>query len=440
MISDNNFRRATEIISNLEHAGLTGKFRAKHGTPLAELMATTIDMQGSYIGDRRDTVGNAPHEALIKSASEMIRNTVEGSLYRARSVVLPIVKELMTDAEEHCGEPINGIDMEVVEFEVPEVFNRYGFEELLAGSLSSAEKAPKIDKWMLPTFSEEQLTMLGKTGISMVDETMGLLNSTDSMRRANAINFIAKYVPVSPGFNEEDILVRLYAFLLCISIVHHAEDLGVEMPYVLHVKHMRGKLATDLTRIINNLRRAINSGRMFVSLSTSKAVVFKESYQAFLKAGGTIEAVIGGAIKNAIMLRKDDLLANAGDYCKVYSGTVAARTAAITSRRLQMYRAKVHKDLREIIKTDERFADIKDQALVNLEERLKTLEIMKGMTYNFVLDLVCNSLYPQADTFRLICEVDSICAADETIKPKEAAGVVAVNMAIKWWLLQVERV
>lgn len=182
-----------------------------------------------------------------------------------------------------------------------------------------------------------------------------------------------------------------------------------------------------------------SGGRGFTSPTTGHIIVNGDLYNEFLEAGGTPEALMGGAYADQ-PTNADDLLRRNDELIKAYKSretTLREQLSATRySRVLDQIRVEVFRylrtlDERELIRSREEY----------VQEIRKELSLMRNSDldalWGFVRGLVCRVFFPHTNALRCLTKLDEVATRMPDVDVQVASFHATVEMMVDWLFEQI---
>jgi len=469
MISKSEAQRGYHIVGSADMQYGGGVVAAADGTMLSavvnshqvlasaedDVTETTEDYDSTVAAVRNRYNRNSPktpfHHTKEKEALEkFIADRIGASTSFAKNVVMPIVNEILEDAqEEFTKDPITRI----VSTDGPDIINDSDLDEFLA-SLSSGE--PKSDT----ALSKTSPMVLSKLPASVDDITdFGI----------PCLNNLAKVVKDTSVLMWSDMstyraMVALASDLLLTHAVREnlipEFDLGSESPLVVTaiIEH-RADLAASLIVSLDKLRKLFSDTNLVVTSTYGSAgrliIVVGRSYRKFLRNGGTPEAILecNMTLDNAGQNNPDNLRANCN---RMYQGNVDPAHTKLATERYNSYlrlkagaaRVNTSRDIatytllvlgayvRETYPAD---SDDRARLFNRMNDYSDANPMVPGSPADlYVTRFVCHVLTDGVNnSLDIILGMRKLMADDGELKPAEAAMIISARLCVDWLLSQV---
>lgn len=413
------------------------------GTPLAALMDVTIDSQGNDVTHERSIAGVNLHDHILQES--MIRVTMDylhKSQHRARSVVLPIINDVMEDA--HRG--VQGRIAEQTQFkitrdkysplmDVPSFLSMTDIDFAYEGILSKS-----LPSHLLPEIDFNAVTDLMKVNVGKIDEAgKSYLNNSFAQK---------VWVSVSNDFEGRltDTMIRegreyapgAFYVLKCILLNEEALDISLQDSVRLYIEAACALLAARIRFQDSRRKAAIETGNVIESYSDLNIRVNGDNYNRYLKDGGTPEAVMGAALMGrGGVVTRDYLFSHASAIVETYDAYVASQQAQLKSMRAEAYRVVLPQALFDYVKDMEEYKGRIVELRESIWAKMDMVALNEADIYPAVRQLVCTVLYPKADTLKVLSRMDELLRNNPDMDSADASTACYSSLLVDYLLSQV---
>lgn len=421
-----------------------------------------IDLAADLPSRTDETTGYSEHDVAMTEVADAIATAVGGHLNFARTVVAPVVNDLVEKIQKHAASIMhdNMLDLEIKQMNLPgPLLEPAIIDSIEANKVSRTAYPGNRIRMVIPTVDEiiEQM----KTGAASADkaiETYAHTLGDEKLVRIYSILFAgnddltatvaSSFTPSEPDlYNTEDGLdIALVGFLISRRIWSEPPE-GVEMnlkTYEDEMVKLRNESAGFLSTYIYNFQRNVDAGILINGYTSTTVMVNAPVYKKWIENGGKNEIIFGNLVTASpsmtvedISIRADELIKNWENFCAIHATTQSNRRFVAMKEIVALeFGASIAEASEEDLPLNEREAVMNrfKAELANTCEEDITPECLNL----WILKLVCNSRYYTTDAYRIISSIDSIVSRNPSIDVKEAASIAATEYIVYWLASQMK--
>lgn len=468
MISQKTTESVMPIVANLRAAG---KFVTEASdTPLAELVRAGISAT-TYVKSTQpnakmyydtiweDSIKSGPdglvgHDIAMDEIVAAAVDTVNANLNIARNEAMPTVKEIYAVYSKHMEEL--DIDAKSPVVIMPNIYSEVWGSPYLDGLVSRFVDVP-LDvaefPMALPSLSGEEIHAMIRTGIASFDVQIKVwLNNLPADKLVNTYNktFVNKSVSVGHQIGSQHVVNGsnldrndlLMIFLIATGFEDNIPD-GVNMPLEmlqLHMSKMREQagraLAIELLRRERDVANEVLVYQVSEPDINSKRTVRvnNDVYLKYLKNGGTPESIYGAVINDGPKT-VTALVDNAEKNAKTWNSFQILQNQRVAA---QVYTAQRDSVLyaisKYIVSSDpESLPTAKDALQVRLRKVVgECREKDFDVEIVAVRNIVCDVLYANTNSKKLLLAMDAVEEANPSLEPREVALYATIDLVAQW--------
>jgi hypothetical protein len=470
MLTSEAIQSAIPLSSIVEAAGMT--VMPIEGTPLAELVIATRTAehfktqtgQAELDLDFIEVLANAPvsdevkfseHDIALDSAVPIIAKAVRNHLTFARTVVVPVVEELIEKTKLSIASltPASLLGMEVIIKETPKPFLNASFtqsvERFAEGPFLTPARAMK-----LPTIPVSEIIGLMKTGAGNVDtdiEMWAASKGADFFIRLWEMVFQVNALDdVTDSLTFNDILedrtngaeYALAVYLITRTLFEQSEPMpGVEMTLEVYedlVIQYRNQAAKRVMREIGRYDSMMKNGNMVVSSTRNKITVNDELYRKWIAEGGENEMLFGNLLNTPVYTSIQTINEHAAELKLDWNRFAVLQASVEKARRFARIKDALHftfrQQLRDMVEGEAAVAGNVDVIMKRFDELLETIreaEIDTSFS-NVCLKLVHGARFPYTSADKILFGINKYLETVPGINPREAAAMATLEYICAW--------
>ena len=464
MLSTQAMQSAQAIVNNLDSrnlivAPLQGSVLeilvGSSGVAEAAMMHARDDhsLDVGYLSDlsgRPDPLtGYASHTVDMEEIVAKVADAVTNHLKHARTVVAPMVDELVQRIvpllEQAAQTSMSDLEVSVYSLPAPML------EPALIDSAMRAKDiapAPFVFDLALPQYSAAQIIEAMKSGVVSLDAAIDSWAGALAPEQLEAIwQQVFTRTPATINsadvFNnaESGLTTALVAFLVARKLWNNAPD-DTNMSareYEDRMVEVRDQSALRLIREFNVVERDERNGVLVRKYTRNKVEVNAKVYKTWLENGGTNELLFGNILSSRPAVMGEDILAKASECQDAWNRYTMLNRTVEAGKRFNAAKNILRVEATALLSNlsqDELPLQNRQMVVKQFEDALactKEDEVLRP--YDWVLRVLCESLYRQSDARRILEGINRVMAHSPGVDVREAAAVSAVEY-IAWWLSQ----
>ena len=398
--------------------------KVRPGTPLALLMDVSVDSNGEDITGHIATTGVNVHDEVMASVIAQGEAYLQQSMFRARSVVLPICNDLVDAIQgEVTKRVIKQTELTIVKTNFAELMNVPSFMSMVQTEMVYDEliRRPLPINALPPIRFEDVMDKL-KVGVANIDEAGSeFLNPTFtsyvwSVITGNVAVDIDRFISeMGPSF-----AVGAFYVLECILRNEQQLDITISDAVRLYIKAVCAFLASRIRILDSRRQRGIELGRLITAVGGKTIYVNGDTYNAYLKAGGSPEVIMGASFEGVPRTRSE-IESRADTYLEAYDKYVRSNQTQVKSMRSEAIRVVMPTLFYDYIRTEEKYKDSLIELRECINDKMNMVAINENDIYPSVRQLVCSVLYPKADTLKVLSRIDELLKANPDMDQADAA-------------------
>lgn len=379
------------------------------------------------------------HSMTMEEASDYVAAIGKSVLATARNVVKPAILQVITDVEETINnhmtpiEPINIIDVRLIkEWEHPIVKNLLSRYQSLPVATLGRNDIPRI---AMPADLADHMA----TGNVDVDKMFQAVLAETGLTVHAVFESIFGGGEVGAYGAEWYIKRNLYLAQLLFVVVASEKPWSNSGLGGVEWSALMNKLANSLGALCNQMYKQFNSdianGLLFIRSEGNSVWLVGETYDKFLDAGGSPEAIIGKCIsKDWVAISSDQILAKKDAYLEAWRGWHAAQRYQEESSKIANIRTAFYQALCKFIENGDKAqvnGGVQD-LLVRAANRANALmpshcnDLSKA-----AIHVVCDVLYPHLPAKELILRINQLV---ENGEDGEVAAGTAISEYVNDWI------
>lgn len=442
---------------------------AVENTPLAALVKESIPLhnpnlvEGGYA--LRDAAFNVewtanasqpgtdlkPHDLVLDEIVPVVAETVRRNVSNARTVVVPLVEDLVRRAKDAISHltPSELLGVEVTVFNPPAPLMNSSFETSISKFAETNYDAGYSLPFAVPEMDDADIRKLVSTGSSELDKDIDAWLATLPSAYLHSVwaeffmlqktsNLHAYISQARSGFGRSNIDIDK---LLAIHLI--ARNLFDNPPEGCTVSLQGFNDAISYIRNISGARLyfenqdyydEIGKRRILVrSIAGNKIIVNGEVYRNWIEEGGENEVLFGNSLVSTpardvetISNRKDLLLKEWNRHCAIVSAAEATRKFV---RMKEILSNAFHTQL-----MDETDPELNREALLRtFNQQLDCIrESDLDCLYSLSLRLICRTRFPQTDAEQILASINRIAKENPKLEIREAAAVAVIEYIAGW--------
>lgn len=406
-----------------------------------------------YIANEKDeTLGFSQHDIAMDDVTEQVANAVRGHMLFARSVVAPVVAELVENTTNALKEltPSKLLGMEIVVNDPPKPMLNATFEELVRPMEETPYDNPKLGL-RLPTISVQEIKELMKTGTAGLDDQIEIWAAEhgDSMFIWIWENlFQLKYAELNEtkpqvfhdfvNNTEKGLDTAVAVFLLCRKLMDNPPA-GTEMTlnaFNALVVDFRNQAAATICHALDDMNRIVKNKEMVRSVSGSVTTVYGPLYEEWIQAGGDNEVLFGNSLESVPKITIDSINAEAvrlkGNWQRHSLMTATVENNRRYNRVKELLHHNFVKQLANL--SDEEKTNVDAQSVLSkFREQLDVIrESEMENLWDLCLKLVCRSRFYYSSAEEILTGVEEIKKQNPNIEVREAAAISVIRYVSRW--------
>ena len=240
---------------------------------------------------------------------------------------------------------------------------------------------------------------------------------------------------------ESGLTTALVAFLVARKLWNNAPD-DTNMSareYEDRMVEVRDQSALRLIREFNVVERDERNGVLVRKYTRNKVEVNAKVYKTWLENGGTNELLFGNILSSRPADMGEDILAKASECQDAWNRYTMLNRTVEAGKRFNAAKNILRVEATALLSNlsqDELPLQNRQMVVKQFEDALactKEDEVLRP--YDWVLRVLCESLYRQSDARRILEGINRVMAHSPGVDVREAAAVSAVEY-IAWWLSQ----
>lgn len=462
---------------------LTDRFDARglivtpvENTPLAQLVSATrsdsnfvianedgsvtADVESiAYIANKADETGASEHTHRIDEIAAVCIEAISGQINFARSVVAPVVDELVTRTNASLAEitPPSLLGMEVIVFEEPAPILNPGFESLVRRFQEVSYDSPKLEA-RLPDLTPAEILELLKVGTANIDRDIAewaaakgdvfftsiwenvFQHKGGPETEVNSRSFRAWVEHKECGLDH-----ALAIFLLARRLFDGAPS-GTEMElrkFEGVMAEYRDQAGARICRELDELDRINKLGLLIRSYTTTTVTVNQSVYRKWLADGGENEILFGNLLVEPVTTTIEGINEKAGGLKAAWARqcTLVA-TVEANKRHLrvkELLSAQFRRQLQEVVEEERAALGNLDFVQKRFDDELEdAVDADLDDLYGLALCLICKARFPQSSAYDILSGIERVKKANPTLDVREAASLSVIEYIAKWVAVQMQ--
>lgn len=454
MLSNQSITAATQFANSIAASGIALDVR-RHG-PIDLVMATMNPIESSEddgqavrISAQPLNSGFDPHTAEVRRTANMLSSRVAGNIKLARTVINPMIREIITLCEKRKHEiesdsPLNIRIKNVAvlpTFTSPELESMY--ERFKTGTFRPVTIGGPIRTKLIGAINDELLfeglkrgNDVWNTGIAQAlkegRECCGFTEASDLLLREAELpygsvkwfqdpTYLINFLFISSVLNGKMPSVNIEDF----SITERAELAKLQAYY-------GNKLAIQIQTVTNF---AASGNFIFIAESTRKELyVYTKNYLKWIDDGGNADALIGAVASGEESLAgvanniKDNVERYMVTYKTLESRFRAKQRMATTTEMKGVIEASVYRTIHGTLQDEEMRTAIANAKAFFAKHPLQTNEDILGYTRR----AVCRTFAAKTACLEILNDIDAFMEDNESMTIERAAVLAGVRLLAKW--------
>lgn len=458
-----NLSVANQLINNIP---TTKQLMVRDGTPLAGLIKETCQaliLQEGKTSYMDEVIAlsnsNERHELSMDALVSLGANAVSTQFKVIRNDVRSDIDEVFKWVEESLGDTLSlKPDVVICQSYLPEIFNH----QLVAGALEQYQQPAtspiNIETDEYPAMTQADLFAVMCAGDSQLESALGdLVNLSQfdvveiydkHFRDGRIADYPRPTDMIKPYFVTFDLIESVIVFLIANGLNNNPiEGISVSLAeHRLAMAQMMRKYAYSARYRIKAREVAIKNNVVYQTTTVDvgevyQIIVYKETYDSWLEAGGSVEVLIGLHLHRQL----DQLSTISKNQYPNYIESAGQHTAR-----------------RQLLLKDSRSTEVTKATAVAMERLLRDFDfelvpytqteayasfrtVMNKYTYfdnmdiyEYVTKIVCVALYDYLNAYKIITAINSYCVDNPDLSPREAALLAKRDVVMDWLYSQVE--
>lgn len=404
---------------------------------------------GRDLADRLKSLNQiTPHTALVDGEVASAIKIVQRNISLARTDAVPLICSVLDDLKQVINPDIPYAYQRMEVF--PLSFHPVWDTEYVVSQARDFKRAlplKDVPAGIIRSVEEEQYTnllQLTTTGLTQIDALLGKVvqgyetqELLDLFRRVFHDGQRVSFIPESTYSSLNDLVIVHVWAQKVLDMMPERSDLTRDQ-YREAVSNIIAHSGIQLSRALEARAAWKSMGRVVLDYAgNDRVIVNADTYQDFLKAGGTPEVVMGAAISGMRPkpVNQADLLAQGAAFIKGWNQHVT-----ITSRRdqeslMSAARSELFRIVRRRI--EERAAQNLVDSVEGALERLNAALLLIDPRFARapavpVRNLICQVFYPGGDVGLYLEAIDRQAEADEHLSEDEAATLALFDYLSSW--------
>lgn len=470
-LSPESVQIAMPLAEKFGHAGMS--LTPFPGSPLAELhsasssevaFALTSAGEGSLVeslavvanmSEGLDAETPNQHLTVMNRYVEMISAAVQKHFQVARTVVAPAVQEYHERVVTTLGQitPSKLMGVEVVPMNVPEFFNNSNFESEYTRYEDLTLDSPALNM-SLPNLDTETIIENLKTGSGGVDkqiEEWAAVVGHNKLKELYNEAFTQSMDGEPKGWRAlvEDkqcgLDNALALFLWARKLVGNPpEETAMSLDtYNERMEAVRDQAGAKLSRVRNELDRAMKNKMLVRNYDGSKTIVYPAVYEWFMDNGGSNELIYGNALSDNRQFSAEALIGRTEELAGIWNRHVAIVQRTEANNRFSRIVEALEIEFRRMLAEEgaednaEERHRIQDMFVEQLGQvKPKDTECLESLC----LRLMCRSRFYKTDAEKILLSINQNKEDNPSLDIREAAALALIEYVADWMaaLIRVE--
>lgn len=388
------------------------------------------------------------HDAYMDQVSESIAKAVVGHVNFARNIVKPVVLEVGEKIRQSLDKQSAVVKLQdkvqIVQLDVPELVGDASF----MNDLEVYKQKPIVEPSVVAghaTKTKEEILPLILTGSQDTDEK--IINWYSNLDAKWVDAAWSKYFSKEPGtvvlnlslFNKLNLGIFLYLLggKMMEDVTHNQTPMGLPAykQAMADLKEHGGRL---IVSSLSMIRAFDKTKRVVVEVSglLGYCHVYAPNYQAWLKDGGSPEALLGLVVSDSTNAFHTPLLEEKSKLEKAWSSYVSFSNTDSALKKFDEFKSNVILAVRDSYShasdlEKQAWADIpnfEQNAAKILEEEVEDLRAADmQMPYDVALRVVCRSRFFYTGAEKILSGIQAVIEENNKIEPREAATISVIT-------------
>lgn len=450
MINSRYLKPTRVMMESLEYRNIA--IDCKPGTPLDILTSSSRvmfmpDANGDNAVDVKERAllkasspdmpnGESAHDRALQETTKLVSSRISKSLNYARSVVNPLVLDILEKCQEiHNDEGFPG-DVEVKPITVPVAFQDAGFMSLLDGLgfdvTTSKPLSKKLIDDILLTLTPEVIKRVMSTGSTSINES---LKDTIGVLTLKTITEAFYETSISNGFANDFLNVDKVICLVFTMGVYNGmlEDFSLDAINKLHLSEAINYYGNRVKNQAKRCLQAAEEQRLVLGREYNTVFVLDPLYTEWVNDKGSIQALRGALLKTKLP-NGSSLLNNPEVYATKYDSAVntyqiSARVSG-SKNIVKCIRREITDYIREEYEDD---VDVRTKFMNEASEHLDNLVYTGAEDLDIcVLRVVCKIIAEHTNAYDILTDMRIYMREHDDADVNTAALVATANLIGKW--------
>ncbi len=392
-----------------------------------------------------------PHDVVLDEIVPVIADSVRRSVSHARTVVVPLVEDLVKRVTDLSAQltPSNLLGVEVIVCNPPKPLINSVFENSIAKFSEENLDASLALTFSLPEMNEDDLRKLINTNVNELEKDIdewlancgvGFLANVwhefFMLQKASSMYGYISEVKSNVGRSTVDIDKLLAIHLISRNLFDNPPE-GVSVSLAVFndiISAIRNNSGTRLYFENQEHYNDIGKRKTLVrSIAGSKVYVNGEVYRQWIEAGGENEVLFGNSLsKNpardveTISLNKEQSLKEWNRHCAIVNSAEANRKYV---RMKEIFYSSFRGQL-----IDEQDESINVEAILKLfNDKLQTVRNSDfECLYSLSLSLICHARFTNTDAEEILLTINRVSKENPKLDIREAAAVAVIEYIACW--------
>lgn len=402
---------------------------------------------------QNDKLGANPHDVALNEIAEVAIPAVAAHVQFARTVVNPVVEDLVERVTRSLGEDKIELALgaEVIVQETPAPLTNGSFDSMIR-KFEGVPYAPPHLGMRCPDQTLEEIKALMLTGSGSVDKDIQeWLAAAGDTWLLEVWENVFQIKPREPGYTgrrqfdeyiadkECGLDFSLAIFLLARKLFDSPLE-GTVMNLNEHerlVADYRDQAAAALCRFVDQIDRNRKNGILVVGLSRLKITVDAEVYREWIEKGGENEVLFGNALRSMPFTAVSDIDAQAAEMKAAWERHAALEDTVRRNRQFDRTRELFFHHFRAQLAeaTEDAQADLGNSELV-LERFRQGLAAVReddlDCLYTLATKLVCEARFPEKAALQILMGIDRNVKQNPHLDVREAATLAITEYVCEW--------
>lgn len=436
MLTQNSRRVAANLIASL--MGQV-KLEVKPNTPLAMLMNSSLASDSSDITANVNDQGLNVHDEAMNALIDQGHKYLQASMHRARSVVLPMVRDIEDEVLQSVTQHVAGlVEYSIVPRVYPEVLDVPSFIAMadIHGDWIGILNNP-MPPGMFPTIDWEHDLDKIKVGIEKIDAAMECKDKEELLRSIYDTWRKDPRAHLGTMNIYHGVKYTTTSFWLVSALLNSQEELGIKIAdtQLVYFKALQLWLAHEVRTLVARRERNFEKGQLVLDIAGKTIHVNGDVYNKYLKAGGRPEVIMGGAVRNLTLTRSAAVKEEA-EHLEVYDGYARGIESQVKSMRLEAIRTMLPQVFTKYITEHPEYEFDLAKLQPAIHDSMRRMAIASDDLYPSVRQLVCDVLFPNTDTLVVLGRIDDLMKNNPDMDAADAATSCYVSLLVDFYISQ----